>query len=96
MENRFEKILKKGYWIYNGKKIELCILKQNWDYFYEEGYEEESPDINKNGHAFYVIFGNFQDLKNANRSRTCLSLEEAISLAKTKVSSSIYWDISFS
>ena len=91
MGNRIEKILRKGYWTYNGKEIELCILKQNWDYFYEEGYEE-SPDLNENGYAFYVIFGNFKDLKNANRSSTCLSIEEAITLAETKISSSIHWD----
>lgn len=93
MEDKFEKIIKQGYWSYNGKKMDIYILIQNWDYFYEEGYDKEPPDLNEEGLAYYVIFGGFDELKKSNRSSTCLSINEAITLAEAKIYSTICWNI---
>lgn len=89
---RFTKIIKEGYWIYNERVVPVYIIIQNWDFFYEEGYDEEPPDLNKEGIAYYIIFDKFETFKNANRSETCLSEKEVISLAEMKVSSKIYWN----
>lgn len=78
-------IIKKGYWLYNNdvrKPIEIC--KQNWDFYYEEGYENEPPDLNELGEAYYVLFDDYTDIRYANRSHTCLSLNEAVELAENK------------
>lgn len=91
MEDKFEKIIKQGSWKYNGEKKDIYIIIQNWDYFYEEGYDEEPLDLNEEGLAYYVIFGGFDELKNSNRSSTCLSINEAITLAEAKISSTICW-----
>lgn len=92
MTKKFE-IVKKGYWLYdNDIKKPISILKQNWDFYYEEGYENEPPDLNSDGEAYYVIFDNFSDLRYANRSQTCFSEKEAIALAENKVTGKISWE----
>ena len=86
-------VLIKGIWNYAedvNKPIE--VIKQNWDFYYEDGYEDEPPDLNDNGEAYYVIFGEYSDIRYANRSRTCLSIEEALSLAKEKTNDKITWE----
>ncbi len=90
MEKYF-KIIKEGYWIYNEREVPICIIVQNWDFFQEE-WDEELPYLNSKGFAYYVIFDKFEAFKNANRSETCLSEEAAISLAEMKISSKIYWN----
>ena len=92
MEKKEYDIVKKGKWLYNSSVYKsIFIIKQNWDFFYEEGYDDDAPDLNENGEAFYVIMGAYHDIKYANRSQTCLSLEEAMKLAKDKILSNIEW-----
>lgn len=87
MENKIE-IIKKGHWLYNNEiPISIEIVKQNWDFYYEEGYENEPPDLNELGEAYYVIFDDYTDIRYATRSHTCLSLNEAIEYAESKIES---------
>ncbi len=76
-----------GEWLYDGKvPMPVRIIVQNWDYYYEEGYDPEEPDLNASGLAFYVVYGE-QSVNGGyrSRSRTCLSLVEAIALAEETV-----------
>lgn len=84
-------IEKKGTWLYNSQTAKVSIVKQNWDSFFEEGYDD-TPELNESGEAYYVIWGEFQDIIYANRSRTCLSLDEALTLASGSLDQPISWD----
>lgn len=74
-----------------GRK-KVLILKQNWDFYFEEGYTEGQPCLNENGEGFYVIYDSFEDLQASNRSKTCLNLNEAIDLAEKMIESQIVWE----
>jgi hypothetical protein len=64
--NKTIETIKKGVWFYdNIIEIPVSIIKQNWDYYFEEGYTEGEPHLNSEGFAFYVV-GN----DNASRSET--------------------------
>lgn len=86
------KIVKKGFWLYNNEiKKTIEIIQQNWDFYYEKEYDDELPDVNKDGEAFYVLFDEYSDIRYANRSQTRLSLIEAVELAESKVGN-IEWE----
>ena len=86
------KILKKGVWVYDKQQeLPVYIIKQDWDFYYESGYDDDPPDLNHEGEAFYVIYGEISDPKSCNRSATCLSLKEALLLASSKINSKINW-----
>ena len=92
MKHKHESILK-GKWFYPSqveKPIE--IIKQNWDFFYEEGYDDDDPDLNDDGEVYYILFGEYDDIRYANRSHSCLSLGEAINLVKEKTGNNITWN----
>jgi hypothetical protein len=95
------KIIKVGTWLYDGKvENSVRILQQNWDSYYEEGYSDGPPDLNAEGHAFYVVYGAPLSAEPGSlratdhygsRSRTCLSLEEAVKLAETTLVGPVSW-----
>lgn len=95
------KIIQVGTWLYDGTvEKSVRIIRQNWDYFYEEGYDDDPPDLNADGHAFYAVYGAPVPPEPGNpylgegytsRSRTCLSREEAIELAEASVVGPISW-----
>ena len=59
--------------------MSVRILVQNWDYYWEEGYDPDPPDLNAVGQAYYVLY------EERARSRTCHSLGEAVTLAEETV-----------
>jgi hypothetical protein len=73
------------------------ILQQNWDYYYEEDFDKEPPHLNADGLAFYVVYGAPSGSPPDpatwwSRSRTCMSLDEAIQVAQEALGSSLAWD----
>ena len=87
------KVLKRGTWLYAGEVVcDVHIIVQNWDYYFEEGFDPDPPSLNEQGEAYYVQFGSPVE-RNAFglRSRTCLSLEEAVKLAEEISPSPIVW-----
>lgn len=53
-----QKIVKEGSWKYSGTHFEkVIIVEQDWDQFYEEGYNEGEPYLNSEGIVYYVHFG---------------------------------------
>lgn len=42
--------------------------------------------------AYYVIYGNYDDILYANRSRTCLTELEAMEIAEQTLNTNIVWE----
>ena len=92
MEHR-QKIIKSGTWLYDGQvEKTISIIRQNWDYYYEEGYDSDPPDLNEAGQAYYLVYdGPDEKGEYHPNSKTCLSLEEALRLAAETIVSDIRW-----
>lgn len=93
-EDHWWKIVKMGTWLYDDTvPTTVRIIVQNWDYNFEEGWDDDPPDLNENGEAFYAVYGEQHDNGSwQSRSRTCLSLEEAIALAEKTIQGPINWE----
>lgn len=91
--DRYQEIVKRGTWQYDRSVAKpVYIIRQNWDSYYEERYDSDPPSLNEDGDAYYAVFdepsaeGEF-----FSRSRTCLSLDEAIRLAHDTIKTGITW-----
>lgn len=85
--DEYSRVLRRGRWLYDGtleKPVEIVV--QNWDYYFEDGYDAEGPDLNEHGEAYYVMFDG------VSRSRTFLSLDEAVDHALDILPSPVTWD----
>ncbi len=79
--NQFQ-IARKGRWRSHGRTGYVWIIRQDWDYYHEEFYDEP-PDLNEEGYAFYALYGTRADVAECeSRSETCLSEAEAITKAE--------------
>lgn len=87
------KVVKRGKWLYAGEVVcNLRIILQNWDYYHEEDFDPAPPSLNENSEAYYVQFGSTVERGAYGlRSRTCLSLEEAVRLAEEMSPSPVTW-----
>jgi hypothetical protein len=94
-------VMKTGTWLYDGQvEKPVRIIRQTWDYHYEEGYDDEPPCLNDEGYAFYAVYGEPWPPEPGreewgsrwfSRSHGCLSLEEAVALAERTITSPIVW-----
>ena len=101
MSEREVTVVKTGTWLYDGQvEKPVRILRQTWDYYHEDGYDEEPPDLNDEGFAFYAVYGEpdapepGRDDRGPDwfsRSPTCLSLAEAVAVAEKAIGSAIAW-----
>jgi hypothetical protein len=49
-------IVKSGTWYYDGGvRHEVWIVKQNFDFHYDEGFEDLAEDLNENGELFQIV-----------------------------------------
>ena len=54
--DRYQKVVRTGTWLYNHQiahKVE--IVCQNWDRWFEEGFDTEPEPLNADGELFYVV-----------------------------------------
>ena len=101
MSERVVTVMKVGTWLYDGQvEMSLRILRQTWDYYHEPGYDPDPPDLDGEGHAYYAVYGAaippapdspYRHDDWPSRSRSCLSLEEAVALAEATVGPGIDW-----
>lgn len=101
MAPRDASVIKAGTWLYDGQvETPVRILRQTRDEYHEPGYDDDPPDLNEEGHAFIVVYGEPSPPEPGreaagprwpSRSHTCLSLEEAVALAERTVGSGITW-----
>jgi len=80
MEQEYKvEVMRRGTWLYDGLiPMQVCILKQNWDIWYEEGYDTEPPYLNESGEVYYPAYGGQASDGTYSRSGPYLSLEEAV------------------
>ncbi len=82
-------IVKSGTWLYdNAIPHEVWIVKQNFEYHYEEGYEDGPEQLNADGEAYQVVYSRDGRVSALGPAR--LSLEEAIAAAEA-ITSTITW-----
>ena len=84
-------IVKSGTWLYDGTvPHEVWIIKQNFDYHYDQGYEDSPEELNSAGLVFQVVVardGNVETVLPA-----CDSMAKAISKAEKAIPQGIDWD----
>ena len=84
-------IVKSGTWQYDGSvPHEIWIVKQNFDFYYDEGFEDEPEDLNENGEVFQVVVA--KDGKVMSVGLAFHSIEEATGKANSLIPQGIEWD----
>jgi hypothetical protein len=93
MENeRTQRVVKQGTWLYDGTvPMPVWIIVQNWDFFYEEGFDEDPPDLNADGEVYYPVFRTgYYGYEPG--SHSCMSLDDAVEVAEKIIQGGIAWD----
>jgi len=84
-------IVKSGTWLYDGCVVyEVWIVKQNFDFYYDEGFEDAPEDLNENGEVFQVVFA--KDGKARTVGLAFHSIEKAAAKADSLIPQGIRWD----
>jgi hypothetical protein len=85
-------IVKSGTWLYdNSVPHEIWVVKQNWEPYYDEGFEDEPEKLNDDGECFFVLVAKEGSVVSSISAGT-LSLDEAITAAEKACSPPIVWD----
>jgi hypothetical protein len=73
MSDQKLEILRHGCWSSGYLNGHVWIVRQDWDYYHEEFYDEE-PSLNEEGWAYYALYGYHQPSKSTLRAagRVCL------------------------
>jgi hypothetical protein len=83
-------IVKFGTWMYDGTvPYEVWVVKQNFEYHYEEDYADGPEQLNDHGEAFQVVYA--RNGRMAGLGSAKLSLQEAMAAAEQAISSGIDW-----
>jgi hypothetical protein len=84
-------IVKFGTWLYDGQIVhEVWIVKQNFDFYYDEGFEDAPEDLNEDGEVFQVVVARDGKLKSVGLAFH--SSEEAVAKAHQTIPQGIDWD----
>ena len=75
----------------NYESMLITVIKQDWDHFHEEIYGSDQ-ELNNDGFAFYAIYGGYENLLYANRSRTCFSKIETMQLVEETFKVDVLWE----
>ena len=90
MKEEKAEIIRSGTWSYDGNiTYEVWIVKQNFEYHYEEGFDE-SECLNADGEVFRVLYEH--DGERVGGGSECFSVEEAIAAAEQAIPQGIRWD----
>jgi hypothetical protein len=77
-------IVKSGTWLYDNQvPHEVWIVRQNFDYYYEEGYEDDPEQLNQDGELFHIVFAFNEIVRTVVPAK--LSLADAISDAEERL-----------
>jgi hypothetical protein len=88
---KFE-VLRHGRWSSGDTHGHVWIIRQDWDYYHEQFYDE-GPDLNEEGWAYYAVYGMEPDIaKHSSRTPTCLSDREAVEKAEASFES-VEWEM---
>lgn len=93
MNTRRTEVIRQGRWSSGDATGHVWIVRQNWDYYHEEFYDE-GPDLNEDGWAYYVLCGTEPLIENhKSRSQTYLSESDAVQYAASAFAS-VSWSSS--
>jgi hypothetical protein len=85
-------LLKKGTWQRAGQRGRVFIIRQDWDYYFDE-YSAGEPDLDSEGFAYYAVYGLGDALdETTSRSPTCTTEAEAMDRA-VALAGPIQWDL---
>jgi hypothetical protein len=83
-------IVKSGTWLYDGLvPTEVWIVKQNFEYYYEEAYSDEPEALNGDDGCFGIVYA--RKGAKIGRGPERMSLADAVSAAE-KVTPGLVWD----
>lgn len=84
-------VLRHGRWRSGDLSGHVWIVRQDWDYFHEDFFED-GPDLGADGWAYYALYGTENSIEaHSSRSQTCLSADEAVKEAESKLAE-LWWD----
>ena len=90
MKTERAEIVKSGSWLYGeAVEYEVWIVKQNFEYYYEEGFDE-AEKLNSDGEVFGVIYA--QGGQIVSSAHDFLTVGDAIAAAERAVPQGIKWD----
>lgn len=91
MTSETAEIVKSGTWQYDGCiDHEVWIVKQNFDFYYDEGFEDEPEDLNEDGVVFQVVVARDGRVKSVDLAFH--SIEEAVAKSHQIIPQGIEWD----
>lgn len=83
-------IVQSGTWLYADQvPTDVWIVKQNFEYHYEEDFADGPEELNSDGEAFQVVMARGRRMISLGPAR--LSLSEAISAAEEVIRTKINW-----
>jgi hypothetical protein len=84
-------IVKSGTWLYDGQVVyEVWIVKQNFDFYYDEGFEDTPENLNQDGEVFQVVVASDGKVKSVGLAFH--SMEDAMAKAHQIIPQGIQWD----
>lgn len=84
-------IMRSGTWQYDELVVhEVWLLKQNFDFYYDEGFEDGPEGLNEDGDLFQVVVA--RDGKVLSVGLAFHSIEEAVAKAHQIIPQGIRWD----
>jgi hypothetical protein len=83
-------IVKSGIWLYDDQiPYEVWIVKQNFDYYFEEGFEDEPEQLNENGELFQGLL-----VADGSKHPLCsaFTIEETVTKTEATLQHRVEWD----
>jgi hypothetical protein len=89
--NETAQIVKSGTWLYDSNVLhEVWIVRQNFDFYYDEGFEDAPESLNENDEVFQVIVARDGKVKSVDLAFH--TIDEAIAKASQIIPQGINWD----
>ncbi len=83
-------IVQSGTWLYGDQvPTDVWIIRQNFEYHYEEDYPDGPEELNSDGETFQVVMARGRQMISLGPAR--LSLSEAIAAAEDVIPAKINW-----
>ena len=84
-------IVKSGTWLYDGGVLhEVWVVRQNFDFYYDDGFEDAPEDLNEDGELFQVLVA--RQGKVLSVGLAFRSIEDAVAKAHQLIPQGISWD----
>lgn len=86
----FAEVVRSGVWLYGDLVTnEVWIVKQNFNWYYDVGFEDEPEQFNADGEVFQVVFARDSRVTTVSLSR--LSLDAAVEYAEKLIPQGVKW-----